>query len=97
MAGLLAGPPAIRLRHSDDSPCRPLRGYAPSHCCDQPANEYRRAQDVQTPTKRLGRLFQPLRSFAGRMLAQVKRNMAVRQRVALSLGSDCCDVLRFIQ
>lgn len=56
MAGLFAGPPAIRLRHSADSPCGPLRGYAPSHRCDQPANEYRGAQDIQTPTKWLGRL-----------------------------------------
>ena len=57
MAGLPAGPPAIRLRHSADSPCRPLRGRGPPHCSDWPANEYRGAQDVhkmaeKTPLRR---------------------------------------------
>ncbi|KAK5890653.1 hypothetical protein CesoFtcFv8_014153 [Champsocephalus esox] len=93
MAGLLARPPAICLRHSADSPRGPPRGYAPSHRCDSPANEYRGAQDIQTPTKRLGRL---LRSFSGRTSAQMKRNMAARRRarrrMPLSMGSDCFDV-----
>ncbi|KAG7502464.1 hypothetical protein JOB18_020360 [Solea senegalensis] len=84
MAGLLTGPPAIRLRHSADSPCRPLRGYAPSHRCDEPANEYRGARDIQTPTEWLGRLLWLLRSFSGWMSAQMKWNQATR----LKMGTE---------
>lgn len=56
MAGLFAGPPAIRLRHSTDSPRGARRGYAPSLRCDSPANEYRGARDVHTPTASQQRL-----------------------------------------
>lgn len=56
MAGLLAGPPAIRLSHSVDSPRGSGRGYAPPRCCDSTANERGGARHIQTPTKWLARL-----------------------------------------